>query len=64
MIGLLRIPIYQRGQNGAPTTTPVVSDLAWRCASYTQSINAMGGFESMTISLPVLPEEALSMLAN
>jgi len=59
----LNVNIYHRGNNGVPSTT-LVDDLGGRAESYTHTITAMGGFESMQISLSASFDEAIDWLTN
>ena len=53
----LTISVFERGTNGVPTTT-FVTDLIGRIGSYTHTITAAFGFESMQVSMRATKDEA------
>lgn len=50
------------GASGAPTSTGWYENLAWRAESYSHTITAAGGFESMTLSFACDIDEAIAWL--
>ena len=57
----LTIPLFERGNNGIPTTNVAVEDIARRCTSYEHTIAARGGFESMRVGFPCSKDEAVNI---
>lgn len=59
----LCVHVYEPGAGGIPSSV-YVGNLQGRIASYTHSITDQCGFESMTLTLDVTLDEALSWLQN
>jgi len=59
----LNINIFDKGVGGVPSTT-LLDNLGGRAQSYTHTIMATGGFESMQVSFPVSFDEAIDWLTN
>src|SRR6266496_3250222 len=62
MIVPLSIRIYERGANGVPGGVPTIPEYAPQ--SYTHTITATGGFESMQVSYTVPRDVAQDWLAH